>query len=166
MKPSNAIVSVIVIAAVLVSAYALGLVIRQVRTGRASAPAATDAKKKAAPSPPKTPAAARTKDSPEERARTKEERAKAIEKMSSLTEEQKEQFRNQVRKKVGGGRSGRGFPGGSSASRKPPKSKLPNSSEAPPVPKDANTPAAPTEGTEAQPTTNTGGSDSGRTGPG
>jgi len=137
MKLSNSVVSIIIVAAVLVFAYGLGLLIRQARTG--STPVRRAVEVNDAATRRTRPTAARTKDTPEERARLKEEKAKAIEKMSSLTEEQKEKFRSQVARQAGSRRG---------------------------VKADANTPASPGQSTSTKPSTDKGNSEPGKAGPG
>ncbi len=134
MKLSNTMVSAIVIGAILVSAYAIGLLIRQVRTGsQPTAPVVAEANEAAtrharmAPGPGGAP----TKDTPEQRAQAKEKKAKMLEKMSSATKEEQEQFQKDVIKQVGGRRGGK--------MRSPGQAKA--ASEAP----DANTPTSPKE---------------------
>jgi cytoskeletal protein RodZ len=142
MKSSNVLVSVIVIAAVLIFSYAVGLLIRQVRTGdRAAPPPAAGSETPAVAETPPGPGPARTKDTtPEERARIKEQRAKALEQMNSLTEEQQEKVRSQVRQQVGGRRDN-AAPGGRSPQLRPAQElKTPSSSPANPVPEDVNSP--------------------------
>jgi hypothetical protein len=107
MKASNTVVSAIVIAAVLVSAYAIGLMIRQARTGGPAAQP-TSVEKKQVPGVSHGPLAEQSKDTSEARVRAKEQKAKAIEKMSSATPEEKEKFQSQVYKQVGGRRGGKG----------------------------------------------------------
>ena len=145
MKVSNTVVSVVVIAAVLIFAYGVGVLIRQARTGGSHAPSPTQAKEAASSQRPGP--TARTKDTPEERLRLKEARAKALEKMSSGTDEEKEKLREQVIKQVGGRRGGKKRQG------------LP-----PQV--DANTPASPSGDAKAQPSTDKGSSEPGKAGPG
>jgi hypothetical protein len=97
MKSSNTIVTIVVIAAVLVAAYAVGMLIHQARTG--NSPSGTEANdvrsETAMPHGP----GGRTQDSPEARAKLKEKRAEALEKLESATEEQKTQFREEVRRR-------------------------------------------------------------------
>lgn len=97
MKSSNTIVTVVVIAAVLVAAYAVGMLIHQARTG--NSPSGNEANNVTVM--PHGPGTGRTQDSPEARAKLKEKRAEALEKMESATEEQKAQFREQVRERFG-----------------------------------------------------------------
>ena len=133
MKLSNTMVSAIMIGAALVSAYAIGLLIRQVRTGsQPTAPVAADANEAArqarmAPGP----GGARTNDTPEQRAQAKEKKAKMLEKMSAATKEEQEQFKKDVIKQVGGRRGGKMKSQGQAKT----------ASEAP----DANTPTSPKE---------------------
>ncbi len=147
MKLSNSMVSVIVIGAVLVSAYAIGLLIRQVRLGSQSgAPAAAKMTEAAAQRP--GPDTAPTQDTPAERAQVKEKREKTLEKMSSLTKEEQEQFKDKVIKQVGGRRGGKGPGGLSPEERQARKTKAQRSSQAASERQDANTPTAPKESTD------------------
>ena len=165
MKLSNTVVSMIVIAAVLVFAYAIGLLIRQARTGSAHTPAAREVNEGAFPQR-MVPSAARTKDTPEERMRLKEEKVKAIEDMSSPTPEQKEKFRNKVRKQVGGGRSSRGLPNVSPQPGPTQKARKQSQSQAGPARGDANAPVAPGASTSPKPSTDNAGAGAGKAGPG
>jgi len=146
MKLSNTMVSVIVIGAVLVSAYAIGLLIRQVRLGsRSGVPAAVQTTDAAAQQP--GPGAAATKDTPQERARVRETKAKALEQMSAATKEQQEQFTDKVIKQVGGRRGGK-VPGGlTPEERQARKMKVQGPSKAGGEAQDANTPTPPKEST-------------------
>jgi hypothetical protein len=144
MKLSNTMVSVIVIGAVLVSAYAIGLLIRQVRTGaRPTAPVAAET---AAPRP--GPGAAATKDTPAERAQVKEARTKTLEKMGALTKEEQEQFKDKVIKQVGGRRGGKGPGGLTPEERQARKMKAQSQSKAAGEAQDANAPTSPKESTD------------------
>jgi len=146
MKLSNTMVTVIVIGAVLVSAYAVGLVIREVRLGsRPAAPAAVERTEAAAQRP--GPDAALTKDTPEERARVKEKKAEMLEKMSAATKEEQEQYRDKVIKQVGGRRGGKGPGGLSPEERQARRMKAQGQSQAGSETQDANTPTAPKEST-------------------
>ena len=167
MKVSNTVVAGIVIAAVLVFAYGLGLLIRQARTGGPQGQKSAEGDK-AAVAPHAEPRVARTKDTPEERARIKEERAKAREKMNAATPEQKEEFRNQLTKRVTG-RRGSGGPQVGPVPEEAQATPTPSAAEAGPPKQDANTPASSSEKTNAKPSTDkTGktGSESGKAGPG
>jgi hypothetical protein len=109
MKSSNTIVTVVVIAAVLIAAYGVGLLIHQARMGNAPSPTATDSNlantaSTAARTDP-APGGGQTKDTPEIRAQVKEQRAEMIEKMENATEEEKARFSEQVRARVSGRRS-------------------------------------------------------------
>jgi hypothetical protein len=146
MKLSNTMVSVIVIGAVLVSAYAIGLLIRQARTGSPSAaPVVTETTDAAASR--LGPGAAPPRDTPAERAQVKETRAKTLEKMSTLTKEEQEQFKDKVIKQVGGRRGGKASGGLSPEERQARKMKAQSPSQAADETQDANTPASPTEST-------------------
>jgi len=120
MKSSSTIVTVVVIAAVLIVAYAVGLLIRQARTGNSQAPATTNANstKAAQEAVRPGPGGGQTKDTPEMRAKAKEDHAKMIEKMENATEEEKAKFKEQIRERVSGPRS-----------KQPPKVQEPNSSQ-------------------------------------
>ncbi len=109
MKSSNTVVTVIVIAAVLIAAYGVGLLIHQARQGDSPLPASSGADANSIESgtadSSQRPRPGQTKDTPEARAKLKEKRAEVLEKMESATEEQKAQFKEQVRERVGGRRS-------------------------------------------------------------
>ncbi len=144
MKLSNSMVSVIVIGAALVSAYAIGLVIRHVRSGAWSAAPAVEATDGAARRPgPDAP----SRDTPAERAQTKEKKAKALEDMSAATKEQQEQFKDKVIKQVGGRRGGQAPGGLTSEERRARKMKAAGPSPAGGQTQDANAPTAPKEST-------------------
>jgi hypothetical protein len=143
MKLSNTVVSVIAIGAALVSAYALGLLIRQVRTGsQAAAPVAAETTEAAAPG--SGPGAAPTKGTPAERAQMKEQKAKVLEKMSALTKEEQEQFKDKVIKQVGGRRGGKKPGGLTPEERQARRMKAQGQSTATGETQDANAPTAPT----------------------
>jgi hypothetical protein len=162
MKLSHSMVSVIAIGAVLVSAYAVGLLIRQVRLGSGSP---TQNSALAVPSRPAVPAAGETtdvaarrggpdagstKDTSMERAQVKEKRAKTLEKMGALTKEEQEQFKDKVIKQVGGRRGGK-TPGNlSPEERQARKMKAQGPSPAGGQTQDANTPTAPKESTNSK----------------
>jgi hypothetical protein len=170
MRLSNTVVSVLVVTAVLVFAYGMGLLIRQMRTGGSHNRSATEANdavaaRRTAISPP-GPGAAQAKDTPEERTRLKEEKAQAIEKMSSLTEEQKEKFRSQVRKQVGGRRSSKGLQDVAPQQRAAQKIRGQSQSEAGRQKEDVNAPALQGESTNTKPSTDKAGSEPGKAGPG
>jgi hypothetical protein len=144
MKLSNTMVSVIMIGAALVSAYAIGLLIRQVRLGSPpAAPGAAETTEAAAQRP--GPGAAPTQDTPAERAQTREKKAKVLEKMSSATKEEQEQFKDKVIKQVGGRRGGKAPGGLTPEERQARKTKAQRPSEAASGTQDANTPTAPKE---------------------
>ncbi len=86
MKTSNAVVTVIVIAAVLVFAYGLGLLIRHARRAARSRGRLTRRR---------WTRAVKAKEALEARIRNKEKRAEANEKVKTATPEEKEEFRNQ-----------------------------------------------------------------------
>ena len=164
MKTSNAVVTVIVIAAVLVFAYGLGLLIRHARTG---GPQPGEADKTAVDT-----RAVKAKEALEARIRNKEKRAEANEKVKTATPEEKEEFRNRVVKDVTNRRGGRGRQ--MTAVRVPqaqtsPVSATPNADAAAQPKQDANTPPSPGVKTPAEPNTNKTektGSESGKAGPG
>lgn len=113
MKSSNTIVSVIVIAAVLLAAYAVGLLIRQARMGNTQPPVATDAKEALrqqhqAAVAPHAPGVGQTAPAPADAAALKQERALALEKRDSLSEAEKQQLREQVRERFSSRRRGKG----------------------------------------------------------
>ncbi|MEN6335284.1 MAG: hypothetical protein ABFE01_13625 [Phycisphaerales bacterium] len=120
MKSSNTIVTVVVIAAVLIAAYGVGLLIHQARTGNTQAPAPTSvndvrtAQEAARPGP----GGGQKKDTLEMRQKLSEERAKKIEEMKNASPEEKAKFREQIREQVSGRRS-----------KQPPKVQEPNSSQ-------------------------------------
>jgi hypothetical protein len=146
MKLSNSMVSVIVIGAVLVSAYAIGLVIRQVRLGsQPAAPAGAETTAAAAQRP--GPGGASTQDTPAERAQVREKKAKALEKMVSATKEEQEQFKDKVIKQVGGRRGGKAPGGLTPEERRARKMKAQGPSQTGGQTQDANAPAAPKEST-------------------
>ena len=105
MKLSNTVVSVIVITAVLLSVCAVGLLIRQARTGRSEREPQTVTEANDAASQPdmaaslREPGAGQARDDAEQRARLKKEREQVLEKMRSLTEEEQEQFRERIRQR-------------------------------------------------------------------
>ncbi|OHB68217.1 MAG: hypothetical protein A2Y77_18425 [Planctomycetes bacterium RBG_13_62_9] len=115
MKLSNTVVSVIVIAAVLVCAYAVGMLIHQTRSGEPQSRAVADANGAASVKPTEGPSHApgsgQVKDTPELRAQLKEQRKETLEKLDSATPEQTQQFRDKVRKQFGGRRGGKGSRG-------------------------------------------------------
>ena len=112
MKLSNTVVSTIVIAAVLLSVCVVGLLIRQARTGRSEREPQTVAEANDTASQPKMatslrePGARQTRDDAEQRARVKKEREQVLEKMGSLTEEEKQQFRERIRQRFSSQRAG------------------------------------------------------------
>jgi hypothetical protein len=94
MKSSNRMVSIGIIAAAVLASCAVGLLVHWARQG--SSRPERDSEARVQVSKP-GPGGARTTASPEEMAKRKEERAQILAKMNSLTDEQKEQFRNRVR---------------------------------------------------------------------
>jgi len=163
MKLSNTVVSTIVIVAALVSAYALGLLIRQARTGATRAPAPAEVNNVSRPTAvvSRGPGAGRTKDTPEERAKIKEQKAQALKKMNAMTPEEKQKFREQIRKQVGGRQPGTG-PKDFSPVRQDPKAG--GQTGAGGSREDANTPAPPGDGATAQPSVDKAGAESGTAG--
>jgi len=99
MKQMSTVTTIIIAAAVLVAAYAIGVLVREIRMGRA--PAGSDAPVADRGTTPPEPGTGRTRfvksTDPDEIRRAKEE---ALKKMDNLTEEQKEQFKAQVRDSV------------------------------------------------------------------
>ncbi len=162
MKLSNTVVSAIVIVAVLVSAYALGLLIRQARTGgsRVQAPAEVNTAVAS-----HGPGEGRTKDTPEERAKIKDQKAQALEKMKAATPEEKQKFREQVRQQMGSRPPGKG-PKDFSSGRQGKKPKRQSPAEANSPKEDVNAPATPGDSATTESNTDKTGSESGRAGPG
>jgi hypothetical protein len=147
MKLSNTMVSVIAIGAILVCAYGIGLLIRQVRTGaQPAAPAAAKTTEAGAQRP--GPDASPTKDTAAERARVKEKREETLEKLNAATKEEQEQFKDKVIKQVGGRRGGKGPGGLTPEERRARKIKAPGPSPASGPAQDANAPTAPKESTD------------------
>ncbi|MGE5296591.1 MAG: hypothetical protein ACM3VT_17360 [Solirubrobacterales bacterium] len=108
MKSSNTVVTVIVIAAVLVAAYGVGLLVQRARQGnsRPATSGVVDANRTSGKAEAlQKPGMGQTGDTPESRAKVKEKRAEALEKMESATEQQKKEFREKVREQVGGKRT-------------------------------------------------------------
>lgn len=102
MKLSNTVISIIIVAVVLVSAAAVGLLIHRAQVGDSlSRPQVGTAPNEQMP--PEAAMAQResgkklTEEELARRARLKERRMQALEQMQSMTEEEKEQFRQQVR---------------------------------------------------------------------
>lgn len=106
MKSSNTVVTIVVVAAVLVAAYALGLLIHQARVGDSSSSATSPAEVNEARLRESTanlshePGAGRIQDTQEARAQLKEQRAQTLEKMETATEEEKAEVREQVRDRL------------------------------------------------------------------
>jgi preprotein translocase subunit SecF len=98
MKSPNTIVTIVVIAAVLLTAYGVGLLIHQARVGHAPLGAdANDAQaRQDTPRLSHAREAAQPQDTPEMRALLKEKRAEALKKMETATEEQKAKTRKLV----------------------------------------------------------------------
>jgi hypothetical protein len=149
MKLSNTMVSAIMIGAALVSAYAIGLLIRHVRTGaRPVAPAVAEANEAAVRRPDRS--ASPTKDTAAERARVKEKKEKTLEMMGSLTKEEREQFKDKVIKQVGGRRGGKGPGGLAPEERQARKTKTRSPSPAVRETPDANGPTSPQGSTDSR----------------
>lgn len=103
MKSSNTVVTIVVVGAVLVAAYALGLLIRQARVEEAPSSTASpvevnEARLREAAYEPGT---GRIKSSQEAKAQLKEKRAENLKKMETATDEEKARVREQVRERVG-----------------------------------------------------------------
>jgi hypothetical protein len=144
MKLSHSMVSVIAIGAALVSAYAIGLVIRHARTGAwSAAPGARETTEGAARGP--APGASPTKDTAAERARVKEKREQMLQTMGSLTKEEQEQFKDKVIKQFGGRRGGKASGNLSPEERQARRMKAQGPPPAEGQTPDANTPTAPKE---------------------
>ena len=170
MKLSNTVVSVIVIVAVLVSAYALGLLIRRARTGatRVQAPAEVNQVSRQTAVASHRPGEERTKDTPEERAKIKDRKAQALEKMNALTPEEKQEFREEIRKKVGG-RQPDQTPKSRLSARQSKNTPEPGPAEAGGEKKkeeEASTPAPPGDAAATEPSADKAGAESGKAGPG
>ena len=111
MKLSNTVISIIIIAVVLLSACAVGLLIHRAQVGDSLPPARVGTEPNEQ-MPPEAAMAQRgpgerlTEEELAERARRKERRMQALEKMQSLTEEEKEQFRQRVREHFSSRRAG------------------------------------------------------------
>jgi hypothetical protein len=111
MKHANAIVFVIVTAAVLLTAYGVGLLVRQARMQHAGPEQHTGAPNDVAPGQVAADdygpgRGRRQRPAEKDPAEVKQERAEMLEKMSNLTEAEQEQFRQQVRERFSS--SGRG----------------------------------------------------------
>lgn len=103
MRYTGVIISVIIAAAVLLAAYAVGLLIRQGRienqqTGPQTVAAPNETAEPGAmiedrmPGPPRT-----RRDADVDRSQVKQARAEQLERKSNLTEEEKEEFRQRIR---------------------------------------------------------------------
>jgi hypothetical protein len=103
MKSSNTVVTLSIVGAVLVGTAAVGLLVHQARVGRSRPEPPTATEVSEAQIQQETahsrhgPGTGQTQDSPEQRAALKEARSQAMERLESATEEQKTQFRAQVR---------------------------------------------------------------------
>lgn len=115
MKLSNTVISIIVVAVVLLSACAVGLLIHRAQVGDSlpRPPAGTEPNE---PMPPEAAMAQRgpgerlTAEELAERTRRKEQRMQVLEKMQSLTEEEQEQFRQRIRERFSSRRAGSAEP--------------------------------------------------------
>jgi hypothetical protein len=98
MKFSQRNVSIMVVAAVLVGAAGVGLLIRQAcREPRPSADAAEDIRQQQLAVSQQRPGGRDTRETLEDRTKRQQLRAQELEKMASLTEEEKDKFRAQIR---------------------------------------------------------------------
>lgn len=108
MKYANVIITVIVAAAVLIAAYAIGLLVRQARAPHADSQSAVAGANDVTPPIHVGPGQDRMqsvgKPTPAE---VKQQREETLEKMGNLTEKQKQEFREGVRNRFSGG-DGRG----------------------------------------------------------
>jgi len=110
MKSSNTVMSIGIIVAVVLASCGVGLLVHQARRGHPRPEHGSDARDRAMQAVQPGPGSDRTAGTPEERAKRKEERAQILAKMNSLTDEQKEQFRDLVRQQFTAS-SKREFPG-------------------------------------------------------
>jgi len=113
MKHLNVIASVILAAAVLLAAYAIGRLVRQSRMEKVELQPPLVAQPNDVPTPEAVKAdlpasRRRAEPTPEERAKIKAERAEKLTQMSNLTDEEKLQLRDEWREQL---RSRRGEPG-------------------------------------------------------
>ena len=102
MKQLNILVYIILAAAILIAAYAVGLLVKHTRTSELEPQAQYVAEPNETPDPKPVVVGpggrrGRAEPTPEEKAKIKEERAKMIAEASNLTDEQKAQLRDQVR---------------------------------------------------------------------
>lgn len=130
MKSSNTVVTVVVIAAVLIAAYGVGLLVHRARTGNSSSgTSATEANeaqmREDTAKLSHGPGSGKKQDSPEMRAKLKEKRAETLEKMESATAEEKEQMRQEIRERFSGTQNAK--PGQSMPGATPPQPVDPNS---------------------------------------
>jgi hypothetical protein len=108
VKYFNVIVSLIVAAAILVAAYSIGLLVRHGRGAADSSAPPAVAGPNEADAAPETAAMPRPgqgrEGAPEGRTaeEIKQARAEALERMGNLTEEEKQEFRDRIRQRVGG----------------------------------------------------------------
>lgn len=133
MKSSNTVVTVIVIAAVLIAAYGVGLLIHQARLGSSSSPGSsgTDANRieSGTADSSQRPRPGQSKDTPEARAKLKEQRTEALKKMESATDEEKAKFKEQIRERVGGRRTTRKSDASADAAQGHPLTQDPNATQ-------------------------------------
>jgi hypothetical protein len=110
MKQASVVATVILAAAVLLAAYAIGRLIKQARLGEPSAPQEQVAEANDVNEADVMTRVGRSRGepTPEERARLKEERAAALAQRDNLTDEEKEKLREEMRQKL---RTRRGEPG-------------------------------------------------------
>ena len=113
MKHLDVIASVVLAAAVLLAAYAIGRLVRQSRLEKGESPSPAIAQPNEAATPDAAEAALppnrrRPEPTPEERAEIKAERAETLAQVSSLTDEEKLQLRDDMRQRL---RSRSGKPG-------------------------------------------------------
>ncbi len=102
MKHLNVVVFVVAAAAVLVAAYAVGLLVRQARTPNVEPPSQEVSEPNAVTSQDAVAASRRAgrgskEPTEEERAAARQARAEQLAKMQNLTDEEKQQFRDEIR---------------------------------------------------------------------
>jgi hypothetical protein len=99
MKQVSTVTTVIIAAAVLVAAYAIGVLVREIRMGsRSTGSDVAVLDQGATPPGPGTGRAGAVKSA--DPLETRQEKEKVLKKMSNLTQEQKERFKAQVRDSV------------------------------------------------------------------
>lgn len=139
MKHLNVVVFLIAAAAVLVAAYAVGLLVRQARTTNVE-PAAQPLAGPNAPAGPRI-NRSRAEPTPEERAALKDRRAQQLARMQNATEQEKQEFKDRIREQFAGG----------AESRTPTRAASPTGARS--ISPRPVTPARPQEGAPSQPTT-------------